>query len=52
MIGQTATPRIMWFFGQNVAFRLEKGRLKPQNGGNRDFIVNPFFPKCVQRIFV
>ena len=24
LIGQTATPRIMWFFGHNVAFRLEK----------------------------
>ena len=24
LIGQTATPGIMWFFGHNVAFRFEK----------------------------
>ena len=54
LIGRTATPRIMWFFGHNAMWHSDskKGRFKPQNGGNREFIVNPFFPKCVQRIFV
>ena len=52
LIGQTATPRIMWFFGHNAMWHSDskKGVLS-HNGGNREFIVNPFFSEMCSKNF-